>query len=70
MFDDCDCELCGVPASRSVAGRNVCDDCALEFDADEREKRSSEPPHWLTEVPAGLLGLVEEADEIETAAAG
>jgi uncharacterized Zn finger protein (UPF0148 family) len=77
MFDDCDCELCGVPATKSLNGQMVCDSCGIEFDETAtfaqlahargvNTKAREDEAHWLTEVPAGLLGLVDaDADDAD-----
>ncbi len=46
---DCDCELCGVPATRSLNGTHLCDTCD-PFEVDE-----DVPGHWADEIPSGLL---------------
>lgn len=56
MFDDCECELCGAPATQSDRGIHVCEDCD-PFDGITED----EPPHWPVEIPSGLMGIEEHA---------
>ncbi len=54
---ECDCEECGLPATRTLHGIFLCDDC---------EHGGAEPednPQWANEIPSGLL---DDEDEIET----
>lgn len=60
---DCQCELCGVPATRSLNGVYFCDGCN-SFDEDDEDA----PAHWADEIPSGLL--VDDDDEIDAAAYG
>lgn len=52
MFDDCECELCGVPAVRTLRGILLCEFCDPEEDEDED---AGDPPNWPNEIPMGLL---------------
>lgn len=55
MFDDCECEECGAPGTRTIRGVMLCEICDPSEEDDE-----AEPPHWLTEVPMGLLETFED----------
>lgn len=60
-FDSCLCEECGVPATRTIHGIDLCDSCELGGE------EHSEPPQWATEIPSGLLD--GEDDEFDVAPA-
>jgi hypothetical protein len=55
MTIDYHCEECGVPATRTLHGIDLCDHCEIGGEED------CEPPHWANEVPSGLFD--DEADE-------
>ena len=56
-MDELFCEECGVPATRTVHGIDLCDTCQIGGD------EPTEPAHWATEIPSGLLDGEDEFDE-------
>lgn len=53
-MNDCDCEECGIPATRTVRGIFLCDGCEPGGQEDD------ETPSWSHEVPSGLLNSDED----------
>lgn len=51
------CEECGVPATRTLHGIDLCDGCEIGGEEDPT------PPHWNNEIPSGLLDGDGEFDE-------
>ncbi len=68
MFE-CTCELCGSSERvRMYDGFEVCPNC-VPLDPEGFEIEVEEDDVWSAiEIPSGLLGLVEEADEAEAEA--
>lgn len=63
MFDDCECEMCGVPGTKTVRGIILCDICDPEEDGADEMQTTPDGLMWPQEISYGLIENLEQGCE-------